>query len=248
MIALIISDVIGDEPETIGSGPTAPDPTTFDDALNVLRRYKLMDVVPPSVVEVLERGGRGQLPETLKPGTRELLGVSNVVVGSNRVAIEAAAAAARVAGFEPVIHKEPLHGDTSTAAHAFAARIRTERLSHPRACWLAGGETTVQLDHHAGKGGRNQEFALACAEALADSDIHLLSAGTDGIDGPTDAAGAFVDGTTMERSRRAGLDPRIALSTHDSYRHFDALGDLFRSGPTGTNVMDIKIAISGALS
>ncbi|HUI28008.1 MAG TPA: DUF4147 domain-containing protein [Candidatus Kryptonia bacterium] len=245
LTALIISDVVGDDPETIGSGPTAPDPTTFDDAIDVLKRYSLFDTVPRPVVEVLERGRRGDLRETLKPGAPELAGVTNIVIGSNRVALEAAAVAARTAGYEPMIRGEPLSGDTGAAAHEFAAWVRDARSSRTPLCWLAGGETTVRLDSDTGKGGRNQEFALVCAADLAGLDIQLLSAGTDGIDGPTDAAGAFVDGTTIERARRTGLDHRTALSRHETYAYFDALGDLFLSGPTGTNVMDIKIALAG---
>lgn len=246
LVALILSDVIGDDPVTIGSGPTAPDPTTYAEALDVVDRYELRRSVPEAVVRFLEAGTRGERPETVKPGAAELTDVANVVIGSNRLALEAAAVAARRAGYEAVIADEPLCGDTTEAAQHFAERLwrQCDTASHP-VCVLAGGETTVRLSERPGRGGRNQEFALVCARALAGRDIQLLSAGTDGVDGPTDAAGAWVDGTTIERGRDLGIDPATALAAHDSYGYFATLGDLFRPGPTGTNVMDIKIALIG---
>ena len=245
LVGLIISDVIGDEPGTIGSGPTAPDPTTFADALDVVDRYKLREKLPSSVVQVLELGKQAQLPETLKADAAELRDVANFVIGSNRIALEAAAAAARVEGFDPLIRAEPLSGDTATAARQFVEWIKknlADGLS--RRCFLAGGETTVRLTQDHGRGGRNQEFALVAAAELAGMNVHLLSAGTDGIDGPTDAAGAFADATTVIRAEERQLDLHGAIMRHDSYGFFEALGDLFRSGPTGTNVMDIKITLA----
>jgi glycerate 2-kinase len=245
-VALILSDVIGDDPVTIGSGPASADPTTFADALDILERHRLRRLLPPAVVQLLEAGVRGEVPETLKPDEEELAGVANVVIGSNRDALEAAGVAARRAGYEPVIADRPLVGDTTEAAQVFTTWVLRQREGTNRPlCLLAGGETTVRLGDSPGRGGRNQEFGLACARALAGRGIDLLSAGTDGVDGPTDAAGAWVDGSTLERARKLGLSDAAALAAHDSYAFFDALGDLFRPGPTGTNVMDIKIALIG---
>ncbi|MBI1815309.1 MAG: DUF4147 domain-containing protein [Deltaproteobacteria bacterium] len=245
LVALILSDVIGDDPADIGSGPTAADPTTFADVYQIVQRYGLSASLPSTVLDRIEAGQRGELDETLKPGAAELGAVSNVVIGSNAGALRAAAAAAYAAGYEPIVADEPLSGDTTAAARTFAAWItRVPRLLPT--CFLAGGETTVSLGPNPGRGGRNQEFALACSAQLAGSDIVLLSAGTDGVDGPTDAAGAFVDGSTSARARTRGCDPSDALAAHDSYRFFAALGDLFQPGPTSTNVMDIKIALVGS--
>ena len=180
----------------------------------------------------------------MKPGSVEATRCRNVVVGSNRVALDGAAAAARAAGWTVHVEEQPIVGDTTGAAVQFAARLRALAAGADGAplCVLAGGETTVRV-RGSGRGGRNQEFALALAEAIAGTEIVVLSAGTDGIDGPTDAAGAFVDGTTLARATDRGLSPDAALAANDSYPFFAALGDLLRCGPTGTNVMDIKIAL-----
>jgi len=240
VVSLIISDVVGDDPGTIGSGPTSPDPTTFADALAVLDRYDLTERVPRTVMQVLNAGRTGQVPETLKPGVAVATRCRSFVIGSNRTALEGAAAAARARGWEVHVEPEPLIGDTTDAARRFAARLHALRVTEPL-CLLAGGETTVRV-HGTGRGGRNQEFALALAAELAGGDLMVLSAGTDGIDGPTDAAGAFVDGTTIERARQRGLDVRACLANNDSYAFFAELGDLLRCGPTGTNVGDVMIA------
>jgi glycerate 2-kinase len=244
MLALLISDVICDDPSTIGSGPTTPDDTTFADAWMVLTRYNLIGRVPASAVELLQAGIAGRVPETVKSNTVEATLCRNVIIGSNRTAIEGAAAAARARGWMVHIEEQPLSGDTTVAAQQFAARVR-QRVADPGdepLCILAGGETTVRVVG-SGRGGRNQEFALAMAPALAGTPVTILSAGTDGIDGPTDAAGAFVDGTTLRRAKERGLDVDAALHTNDSHTFFSHLGDPFRCGPTATNVMDIKIAL-----
>jgi glycerate-2-kinase len=243
ILTLLLSDVIGDETGAIGSGPTAPDDTTFADAWAVLVRHQLDTRVPPSVVRVLHDGMAERSAETVKPEDGEAARCHNVIIGSNRTALEGAAAAARRRGWQVVIEDSPLHGDTTMAARSFAARVRelTARVGERQPlCILAGGETTVQV-RGGGRGGRNQEFALAAA--LAGTSGTLLSAGTDGIDGPTDAAGAFVDGTTLQRAHACHLDLDAALQANDSYTAFSRLGDLFRCGPTGTNVMDIKISL-----
>ena len=248
MLALLISDVVGDDPSTIGSGPTAPDDTTFADAWAVFTRYNLTGRVPASAVELVQAGIAGRVPETVKSNTAEAARCRNVIIGSNRTALAGAAAVARARGRTVHIEDQPLSGDTTMAARQFAARVRrliAGRRSDEPLCILAGGETTVHVVG-GGRGGRNQEFALAMTPALAGAPVTILSAGTDGIDGPTDAAGAFVDGTTLRRATNRGLDADAALHTNDSYTFFSHLGDLFRCGPTATNVMDIKIALVSA--
>jgi len=244
LVSFILSDVIGDDLSTIGSGPTVPDPSTFQEAWAILEEYDLLGRVPPMVLSHLRQGCDGVLQETPKPGEAIFAHVHNFLLGSNRLALNAAAAAARRLGFTPHVIPEPVVGDTTAAAREFA---RTLRPLLPTAqtptCVLAGGETTVHVTGR-GKGGRNQEFALVVARELAgETNWALLSAGTDGIDGPTDAAGAFVDGQSITRAKARELDPRIALKENDTYPFFAALGDLFIPGPTGTNVMDIKIAL-----
>jgi hydroxypyruvate reductase len=243
LATLLISDVIGDDPGTIGSGPTAPDATTFAEAWAVLERYDLTRRVPAAVAELLRDGMHARAAETLKPDSPEASRCCcNVVIGSNRTALEAAAQAARSAGWNVVIEAQPLTGDTTEAARHCGARLRELAQMGTPLCLLAGGETTVRV-RGGGRGGRNQEFALALAAEVANAPIAVLSAGTDGVDGPTDAAGAFVDGTTQQRARARGLDAEAALSHNDSYTFFAQLGDLFRCGPTGTNVMDLKVAL-----
>jgi glycerate-2-kinase len=240
-VTLVLSDVIGDDPSVIGSGPATPDPSTFAQALRVLSRYALVDRIPPAALDLLERGRRGEVPETVKPGGVESADAVTAVIGNNQLALAAAAAEARRLGYEPLMDPEPLAGDTTTAARRWLHGVRA-RIDGRRRCAIAGGETTVVVRGR-GRGGRNQEFALALAEPLAGASVAVLSAGTDGIDGPTDAAGAFVDGQTLERARAAGLDPSAALAANDAYGFFNVLGELLRCGPTGTNVMDVKLAV-----
>lgn len=242
---LLLSDAIGNSPSVIGSGPAAADPTTYADALRVLSRRRILDRVPARVRRHLERGRQGKVAETLKPGERWTW---NVVIGDNRVALAAASAEARSLGYRSQILTASMRGDTRVCARRFAAEIRRRvRRGRRPICLLAGGETTVEV-RGKGRGGRNQEFALVLAEELAGfRRIHCLSAGSDGRDGPTDAAGAFVDGSTAERAARLRLEPRAFLERNDSYGFFRRLGGLFRTGPTGTNVMDLKIVILGRL-
>jgi glycerate 2-kinase len=244
LATLLISDVVGDDLGTIGSGPTAPDATTFADAWAVLERYSLVDRVPAVVSQLLRDGIDGRIVETLKPNDPEAARCLNLIVGSNRTALEAAAQVVRSRGWAVAVEAQPLTGETTTAARNFGSRL--VRLTHQRAerplCVLAGGETTVRVEGD-GRGGRNQEFALVLAQEVAGLPITVLSAGTDGIDGPTDAAGAFIDGTTVRRARTRGLKAEVALARNDSYGFFSQLGDLFQCGPTGTNVMDIKVAL-----
>lgn len=248
ILTLLLSDVIGNDPGTIGSGPTAPDSTTFADAWAMLREYRLDTQVPDRVANLLRGGIGGRVAETVKPDDAEAVRCRNVVVGSNRTALDAAATVARGQSWRVTVEPQPLRGDTTAAAQAFADRLRrlsaSQRETGPW-CLLAGGETTVEVTGP-GRGGRNQQFALALARPLAGTPFTVLSAGTDGIDGPTDAAGAFVDGTTLQRAQACGLDVDAALRANDSYTLFSQLGDLLRCGPTGTNVMDIKIALASA--
>jgi len=244
VVSLIISDVIGNDLGTIGSGPTAPDPTSFMQAWEIIERYKLGEALPKPVLQHLEYGMKGRIPETPKPDDPVFSCVHNLLIGHNRLALNAAVETARALGYAPRVFTAQLQGDTGEAARAFARTLREAlRLGAAPCCLLAGGETTVRVTG-TGKGGRNQEFALVVACELAGKrGWTLLSAGTDGIDGPTDAAGAFVDGRTVGRARSRGLDPLTFLVDNNSYNFFSALGDLFCPGLTGTNVMDIKIAL-----
>ncbi len=244
VVSLILSDVIGDDLSVIGSGPTVADPTTFMDAWRVVEQYGIAPRLPQSVCTHLQQGVRGSIPETPKPGDSLFSRVHNMLIGSNHLALQAVREAAAHRGLRSHLIAQPLAGDSLVAGHNFAQTLRAVRqhCSGPT-CLLAGGETTVQV-RGTGKGGRNQEFALAVAQELAgEAGWSLLSAGTDGIDGPTDAAGAFVDGRTLDRARRKNLDPVQFLRNNDTYTFFSALGDLFRPGSTGTNVMDMKIAL-----
>ena len=235
-VTLIISDVVGDPLNVIASGPTTPDPTTYADALAVLDRYDLRSRTPASVVDYLERGRRGELPETPKslPAT-----VENRLIGTNAVALAAAARAVERLGYRVVSLGSAVEGETADVARRHAAIVRT---LPPRTCLLSGGETTVTLGRHPGQGGRNQEYTLAMALALGDRpDVLTLSGGTDGEDGPTDAAGAIADADTLRR----GTDAAGHLTRHDAYPFFDAIGGLLRTGLTGTNVMDVRLTLVG---
>ena len=244
IVTLVLSDVVGDDPSIIGSGPTTPDPTTYADAQAVLRRAKIDRDVPDSVHALLARGVQGDAPETVKPHDPQARDRVTVVIGSNRTALAAAAQEAARIGYTPVVATTPITGDSRRAAHRWLRSVRNQmaRSSSKPCCVIAGGETTAQVTG-GGRGGRNQEFALALTRPLSGAKIAVLSAGTDGVDGPTDAAGAFVDGSTLTTARQYGLDPDAMLHNNDSYTFFQAIGGLFRCGPTGTNVTDIKIAL-----
>ncbi len=243
MVSLFLSDVVGDPLDVIASGPTVPDPTTFQDCVDILKRRGIASRIPDGVRMLLDRGVRHEIPETVKPGDPVLEGVQNVLVGNNRAALFAARDEAKALGFETLVLTSQLEGEAREAA-GFITSVGREILAsdhpvRPPACILAGGEPTVVM-RGGGLGGRAQEMALAAAMAVDGIDgISLLCAGTDGTDGPTDAAGAFVDGSTCRRARRLGLDPWEHLSRNDSYPFFQSLGDLFIPGPTRTNVMDL---------
>jgi glycerate 2-kinase len=243
-VSFFLSDVIGDDLSTIGSGPTVPDTGTFLDTWSILTQYHLLEHIPSAVLAHLRKGLDGVIPDTPKPDDAVFATVHNVLVGSNRLALDAAAVKAQQCGFQTIVFPSTLSGDTTGAAKNFCYTLRAVlRDCHEPTCVLAGGETTVRVTG-TGKGGRNQEFALVTACELRGEDgWALLSAGSDGVDGPTEAAGAFVDGRTIMQAENRGLDPYSYLRNNDSHSFFSALGDLFCPGPTGTNVMDIKIAL-----
>jgi hydroxypyruvate reductase len=249
VVALLLSDVVGDPLDVIASGPTVPDPTTFADALGVLDRFGLRARAPAAVRAHLEAGAAGKVPETPKPDDPLFARVTSVVVGNNGLVVDAAMAAARRLGFPPLLLTRSLQGEAREVARVFASMaqeaVRTGQPVGRPGCLLAAGETTVTV-RGPGKGGRCQEFCLALAPAIADvPGLVVLAAGTDGSDGPTDAAGAAIDGTTLARARAAGLDPRAALAANDAHTFFAALGDLVRTGPTGTNLMDLYVLVLG---
>lgn len=242
VLTLIVSDVIGDDLDVIASGPTVPDRSTFMEALDVFQRYGLTDSVPAAVLRHLEAGVEGRIAETPKPGDPVFGRVANIILGNNQTAVEVALSAAVALGYN-ALRLEQLQGEARERAKEFAALARKEaRDGEPAAlpaCILAGGETTVTVTG-SGKGGRAQEFAMAAAEGIAGLDgVMVFACGTDGTDGPTDAAGAFADGSTIERARAAGLDPARHLAENNAYPFFKELGDLIMTGPTGTNVNDI---------
>lgn len=242
VLTLALSDVIDDDPSVIGSGPTAPDPSTFEDALAVLVRCGVAETCPTPVRERLEAGARGELEETPKPGDPIFDGVIYRIAGGNRTSVRAMAAAC---GAE--VEPEPLEGE----AREVGARLATRFAEAPPPAYVAGGETTVTV-RGAGKGGRSQELALAFALQAAkgplaeQSDWVFLAAGTDGRDGPTDAAGGIVDAATVTRIRNAGVDPVAAMEENDSYGALDGAGALLRTGATGTNVADVVLFLSKA--
>ena len=233
VVSLILSDVVGNPLEAIASGPTAPDPSTREDALAVLEKYGLLEKVPASIVESLKT-----IPETPKPGDPLFERVQNVIVGSNARAAESAQRQARSEGFHPVWLGDDWQGEAREVAQRFCHILKTTATPRPF-CLIAGGETTVTLQGH-GRGGRNQELALAAVRELAGSrNILLVSLATDGEDGPTDAAGAVVTEQTLRRGLELGLSPETFLAENDSYAYFNALNDLIKPGATGTNVNDL---------
>jgi hydroxypyruvate reductase len=237
---LALSDVPGDRVDVIGSGPFAADPSTYAEALAVLRHRGVLGRLPERVRTHLEAGLRGERAETPKPGDPDLARVRHVLLATNRTAVAAAASAAERAGLRSVALGSALHGEAREAAASLVASARAARAGDP-VCLVAGGETTVAVRGR-GLGGRCQELALAAALHLdGGPPTALLAAGTDGNDGPTPAAGAYADEQTLARARRAGLDARIALAANDAHPFFRAEGGLFATGPTRTNVMDLAL-------
>jgi hydroxypyruvate reductase len=247
LISLILSDVVGDPLDVIASGPTVGDPTTYKECQEVLDRYALKDTLPASVKSHLEEGIEGKVPETPKPDEAIFSRNLSILVGTNMQALKAAAKQAEKLGYTSLILSSLIEGDTTEAARFHTALAKEIVMSgHPvvrPACLISGGETTVVVQGE-GKGGRNQEFALVAALELEGlKGVCLLSGGTDGTDGPTDAAGAVVDGDTVARALAKGLNPREFLAENNSYHFFQPLDDLLITGPTNTNVMDLRVVL-----
>ncbi len=246
-ISLIISDVVGDAPDTIGSGPTAPDPTTFTEAIHVLDAFDLASRVPRSVMERLERGAAGDHRETPTDDDPCFRNVQNIVIRSGRHAAQAAAQAAFKCGFNAVIVEPPMQGSARDAGSMIASMARevveSGRPERRPACLVFFGETTVNVTGD-GRGGRNQELALAAAIDIDGvQGVTIATLATDGQDGPTDAAGAVVDARTIQHARKLGMDPGRYLANNDSYSFFDATGGLIRTGNTLTNVADLAFVL-----
>jgi len=243
-ISLIISDVPGNNLESIASGPTAADPTSFNDAEQVLRKYNLLEKLPAGIVNHIREGTRGKRPETLKPGDPIFRNVYNQVIGSNEMAMEAARKEAEKAGYITSL-LPPLQGDVSIAAHEIFTQCLLQQGKGPF-CLIAGGETTVRHSG-GGKGGRNQHLALLFLKEMLENParkkITLLSAGTDGTDGPTDAAGAVVDSEVLTVAMADPNRVHDHLTRNDSYPFFEMAKGLVKTGPTQTNVMDLCIAL-----
>jgi len=247
VLSFILSDVVGDPLDVIGSGPTVPDTSTFEEAWEILKKYDLIKEISPSIKEHLLAGKEGKVVETPKPGDAAFEKVTNNLIGSNILALHAAEKEASSLGFHTLILSSSIVGETREAARFHAALVKEVISSGnplPRpACIISGGETTVTMKGH-GRGGRNQEFALAGAIEISGlKQVVLLSGGTDGTDGPTDAAGAIADDTTFKRANSMGLDPKAYLDHNNAYPFFQSLGDLLITGPTHTNVMDVRILL-----
>ena len=247
MISFILSDVIGDDMDSIASGPTVPDTSTFSDSLYILEKYKIKHKVPSAVIEFLEKGVRGDVEETPTAHDPVFRQVQNVIIGSNIQAVTASRQMAEELGYNTLLLSTFIEGETKDVAkvHAAIAReiINSGNPVERPACVISGGETTVTIRGE-GLGGRNQEFALAAGIDINGlKEVIILSGGTDGTDGPTDAAGAIADGTTMERARKLGLDAELYISENNSYHFFKQLDDLIITGPTFTNVMDLRLVI-----
>jgi hydroxypyruvate reductase/glycerate 2-kinase len=247
LVSLIISDVVGDPLDVIASGPTAPDPTTFGDVIAVLRKYDIGTRLPDGAKDYLRHGAGGRFAETPKA---ILPNVENLVLGSNRVALDAARRKAEALGYRVLDLGAFIEGETRQVAVAAAGVVRSIRRDGvpiaPPASILIGGETTVTLGDTPGKGGRNQEFTLAVLAKLGaahSAGVTVLSGGTDGEDGPTEAAGAVGDAETLRIMAETGLSAEDHLRRHDAYTLFDRVGGLLKTGLTGTNVMDVRVIL-----
>ncbi len=246
VVSLILSDVLGDPLDVIASGPTVPDPSTFIDAVAIIHRYGLTDAIPFALLDYLEKGAKGLHPETPKPGDPVFDKSVNVLTGTNKTALKAAADKAESLGLATLLIDDDLHGDTHLAAKYIvdkAFEYNKRKPGSKPACLLFGGETTLRITGN-GLGGRNQHLALAASLLIRDRpEITILSGGTDGNDGPTDAAGAVVDAMTIRSALQKGIDPEKFLARFDSYNFFRECGGHIITGPTLTNVMDIVVVI-----
>lgn len=247
VITLLVSDVVGDRLDTIASGPTYPDPTTFSDALAVIEKYGLAGRVPEAVLDRLKLGAEGRLPETPKPGEKYFLNAFYEIIASNADAVRAAAGVGRSRGLNVSILTTTMQGEAREVGSKLASVakdvMRAGKPVQRPALLISGGETTVTVRGE-GVGGRNQELVLSASMGISGLRcVAIASFSTDGVDGPTEAAGALADGFTMERARELNLDPEAYLERNDSYSFFEELGDLLVTGPTGTNVMDLACLI-----
>lgn len=246
VLVFVISDVIGDDLDVIASGPFAPDKSTFEYSWNVIEKYELQNKIPARVINYLKKGKQTHENETPKENFVFFKNVHHTICSSNRIAIDAAARQAESLGYRTIILDEPIQGEAKEAAKEFCQKAKDikQQAEAGKFCLVGGGETTVTMGKNHGKGGRNQEFALVAAFELADTEgIALASCGTDGNDGPTDAAGAIVDCQTISRAKKITLNPDDALQNHNAYPFFQNLNDLLITGATNTNVMDIQIAL-----
>lgn len=246
-VTLLLSDVVGDDLDVIASGPTVPDNSTFADCMHIVERYGILQQIPQTIRHRLDLGVQGKLPDTPKTGDEAFSRSSHFILGNNLSALKASEKEARQRGYTTLILSSLIEGETEIVSHVHTAIARqiaqTGHPIQPPACILSGGETIVTLKGD-GKGGRNQEFVLCGVKDIAGSaPMIILSGGTDGNDGPTDAAGAIADHTTLKRSRAQNLDIDRYLSTNDAYHFFQQLDDLLITGPTNTNVMDIRLLI-----
>lgn len=247
IVTLVLSDVIGDDLGSIGSGPTASDCSTFADAVDVLRRYRSWRATPETVRRYLDRGRKGEVAETLKPGSQQLRRVQHHIIGNNRIMLEAVARTAQQANLHTKIVSHPITGESRIAAKQLTdlakAMIQGHGTLKRPCCVIAGGETTVTVTGR-GKGGRAQEFAASAAFEIAGlPNTWVVALGTDGTDGPTDAAGAIVNGDTVARAKKLGIDLRSSLNRHNTYPALKSLGCHIHTGPTGTNVNDLYLLL-----
>ena len=245
IISLILSDVIDNPLEAIASGPTAPNPTTNADAFEILKKYKLEQQIAKSILWTLESESSLHPQDVLPLSQKQTSGFQNIIIGDNKLAAQAALEQAAREGFHAEILTNELQGEARDVGAMLAKKLRAELTKRPRPfCLIAGGETTVTIQGN-GKGGRNQELALAAVAELSDlENVLLISLATDGDDGPTDAAGAVATGESAYRGESLGVDATGHLSRNDAYVFFDALGDLIRTGPSGTNVNDLIFLIA----
>jgi hydroxypyruvate reductase len=240
-VSILVSDVPENALDSLSSGPTMPDSSTIDDCYRIAREYDMLPQLPEPVRELFERHA---LEETPKQGDPAFLRSRWWQVLSNETAEKAAAAAASKHGFAVEIDHSCDDWDYARAADYLLDRLRTLRQGVSKACIISGGEVTVKVPGKAGAGGRNQHFTLYCAQKIAGEKLVVLSAGTDGIDGNSPAAGAIADGTTLERAQRAGLDPEAHLEAFNSFPLFEKLGDSIQTGPTGNNVRDLRVLLA----
>ncbi|MDO9545461.1 MAG: glycerate kinase [Pelolinea sp.] len=242
LVSLILSDVVGDEISMIASGPTIEDETTYLNAMEIIRKYNIENKIPISILNHIKMGLRGKVQETVKSGDKAVKNVTNTIIGSLSIAIDSAEKTAQDLGYNTIIDTKKLVGEAreigKSIASSFINMYENDLLNLPT-CFMAGGETTVTISGN-GKGGRNQELVLSAIEQFENyNNCCMISIATDGEDGPTDAAGAFITGTSLKKAKDKGLDPQKYLINNDSYSFFEQIGNLIKIGPTGTNVNDL---------